>query len=65
MKSQSGEVVANSLHKLYEEIASEPTSHATGKLLMRSESREEKAVQRVLEGSAVQEGDGALESEKR
>lgn len=64
MKSQSGDV-ANSLHKFYEEIAREPTSQATGKLLMRSESREEKAVQRVLEGSAVQkEGNGALESEK-
>ena len=65
-KSQSDEVVADSLHKFYEEIAREPTSHATGKLPMGSESREEKAMQRVLEVSTVQkEGNGALESEKR
>ena len=64
-KSRSGEVVADSLHKFYEEIAREPTSHATGKLPKDSESREEKAVQRVLEGSTVQkEGNAALESEK-
>lgn len=65
-KSRSGEVVADSLHKLYEETAREPSSHTTGKLPMGSESREEKAVQRVLEGSTVKkEGNGALKSKKR